>query len=84
MVLVMCSVYDLKTECFGRPFFVKTVGEAVRIMTDEVNGKSEESLLVRHPEDYQLFELGAFEDGSGQCKSLDVPRRVADLQSLKS
>lgn len=62
MKLVMCSIRDSKVGAFMRPFFVRSVGEAIRVFSDDVNGKDAESVLRAHPEDFSLWHFGDFDD----------------------
>lgn len=63
MDMKIYGVYDLKACAYMQPFFSGSNGAAMRAFGDAVNdGKSPLSL---HPGDYQLFELGAFNDNSG-------------------
>lgn len=57
------AVRDAKAEAYLRPFFTETRGLAVRSFSDAVNDKS--SPFFTHPEDYSLWELGAFEQDTG-------------------
>lgn len=67
MILVVCSVRDLKAEVFARPFYVGRVGEAVRSFQDEVTGGDQSSsLLAKHPADFELWVLGSFDDETGK------------------
>lgn len=61
---VMCSVKDLVADQFGRPFFAVSDGSAIRGFADEVN--SADSMLAKHPADFQLFHMGVFDDESGE------------------
>lgn len=63
MILKVCAVYDLKAKAYMQPFFGGNVGSAMRGFGDEVT--REGSPIAKHPEDYQLFELGNFDDNSG-------------------
>lgn len=54
---VICAVWDAAVESFGQPFFVRSRGEAIRSFQDEV--QKPDSQLHLHPEDYDLYELGA-------------------------
>lgn len=57
------SVYDSKALCYGTPFFMPSVGAAVRVFSDLANDKG--SMVSRHPEDFVLFEIGWFGDEKG-------------------
>lgn len=75
MKLVMLSVRDRKADCFGRPFYAPTVAAGVRGFADEVARADSE--LAKHPEDYDLFELGEFHDSNAKFVLLDSPAQVA-------
>lgn len=67
MRLLMFSVRDSALNAYLRPFCVPAVGAAVRGFTDEVNrGDSE---MHKHPEDYELFQVGEFDEESGMIAS---------------
>lgn len=72
---VIVAVRDRAVDAFSRPFFVPTVGAAVRSFRDEVN--KPDSPMYAHPEDYDLYEIGRFEDNTGELVPLDRPRQVA-------
>lgn len=57
------SVFDLKAEAFLRPFFAATRGLAVRSFSDAVNDSKHEFFV--HITDYQLFELGEWDERTG-------------------
>jgi len=68
------AVKDLALGAFLPPFFVPAVGVAVRQFGDEV--KRDDSPMSSHPEDYELFDFGVFDD-IGQFDLLPVPARIA-------
>lgn len=63
MILKICAVKDRAVDAFGVPFFVKSAGEAMRSFEDEVNRK--ESPFYAHPDDYDLYRIGEYDDASG-------------------
>lgn len=66
MILYICSIRDSATETFARPIFVQNSRIAVRSFTDEVNRAEANNDLNKHPDDFTLFELGTFDDQTGQ------------------
>lgn len=64
MRLCVVSVFDSAAQAFGRPVFVAAPGQALRSFQDEVN--KGEGDLSKHPEDFTLYQLGWFDDNSGQ------------------
>lgn len=76
------AVKDLAVQAFGIPFQVRAEGEAMRSFQDEVNGKgSENSAIAAHPEDYELYKLGTFDDVTGELKG-HTPQLVARAKEL--
>ncbi len=88
MIVSLFSVFDKKAEAFMSPFTFAATGQAVRAFSDTVNdGKSG---FYRHPEDYDLYALGTFDECSGEfvCKkefllgALSVAEPRVDEQQL--
>ena len=77
MKMVICSIRDSAADAYGRPFFLPSVGVAIRSFTDEVNRPSEDNQIYQHPEDFDLFELGEFDDTTGRFVLLDTPKQLA-------
>ena len=64
MQFIVC-VKDRAAEVFNRPFFVPHRNVAVRDFTDEVNRSSPDNALNKHPDDFDLYLLGQFDDSTG-------------------
>lgn len=63
MIMKVFGVYDLKALAYLQPFFSQSTGAAIRAFEDVVNDGN--SPIAKHPGDYQLFELGTFDDTKG-------------------
>ena len=48
-----------------------TIGVAVRSFADEVNRKSDDNQMFRHPDDFELWSLGGFDDETGEFHAVD-------------
>jgi hypothetical protein len=83
MLQVIVSVKDTAAQVFGRPVFVPAVAVAVRSLRDEVNRKDSEQDIARYPDDFELYEIGAFDDSTGIVQVLEMPRMVARAKDLK-
>ncbi len=79
---VIVSVKDTAAQAFGRPVFVPTVSVAVRSFRDEINRPDSKEDMAQHPEDFELYELGSFEDATGVITVIE-PRLVARAKDLK-
>lgn len=76
MKLKVVAVRDRAVDAFNQPFFVPSIGQANRLFADEVNRKDDKNMLNTHPEDFDLYELGEFDSGSGEFVCFS-PRMVA-------
>ena len=77
---IVISVKDRAIDAYNRPAFVPTTAVALRGFTDECNKTDSE--LHQHPEDYDLYELGVWDDQTGMCQMLEVPRVIARAQDI--
>jgi len=65
MLQFIVSVKDRAAEVFNRPFFVPHRNVAVRDFTDEINRAAADNPLNKHPDDFDLYLLGQFDDSNG-------------------
>ena len=66
MELSIYTIWDSKVQAFMRPMFLQSNGQALRIFSDMVNNRGEETNeFSKHPEDYSLFYIGSYNDSSG-------------------
>jgi len=81
-ILTIVSVKDRAVDAYNRPFYVPTIGAAIRSFTDEVNRN--ESEMQAHPEDYDLYDMGTFDDQTGTFLPPEggVPRVISRAQDL--
>lgn len=54
------TVFDNQAEAFLLPFFAQNRAVGIRMFTDAVNNP--ESNFNRHPDHYQLFEIGEWDE----------------------
>lgn len=76
MKLKIYSVRDRATVQYGNPMFLINRGHAIRSFADEVNKGEGDSMIRRHPEDFDLYELGEFDTGTGLFET-GVPEQIA-------
>ena len=82
----ICSVFDSASRLYGQPFFVPAIAAAVRSVGDEANRAAADNALYQHPEDFEVFHLGEFDDVSGVFTPLSpvvCVCRVKDLITAK-
>lgn len=81
MIQQVYALRDRKADVFGRPVFVANVGSLIRELTDAVSGGGQDT-LARHPGDFALYRLGAFDDVKGTFEVLPLPDFVLEVATL--
>lgn len=77
--LQLLAVKDRQLNAFMRPFAAQTIGQAIRSFRDETNNAQSE--INKHPEDYELYHLGEFEEENGVIIGI-TPKQVALATNL--
>lgn len=72
MKRLLCAVYDSASQTFGQPMYVVARGQAVRAFSDEVQRRNPDNALSLHPEDFELYLLGEFEDTNGALTPVEA------------
>ena len=81
---LIIAIRDDKTESFGQPQFVKTKGEAIRMVQQAVNGQPDaNNALQNYPEDFTIYAIGEYDDDTGAIKGFDTLDLVAHVKDLK-
>jgi len=83
MISVIVSVRDTAAEAFGRPMYLQSLGVAIRSFTDEVNREDKDNQLFNHPDDFDLYELGVFDDSIGKYELRDNPSVIVRGKDVK-
>lgn len=63
MITIGFSLLDIKTGIYNAPFFMAHAGQAIRACTDL--GQDPNTTVGRHPADFQLCQVGTFDDQTG-------------------
>lgn len=82
MKLKILAVRDRATDQYGTPMFLISTGQGIRSFTDEINKPNEDNLLNKHPEDYDLYEIGEYDTDTADFET-STPRQVAIGKDLK-
>lgn len=78
------AVFSVRDTCVGSfllPMFFQNNAGAVRALGDAVNRPDKDNNFHQHPEHYQLYRVGDFDDESGSITPM-VPEFIVDCQSL--
>jgi len=77
MKLTLCTVKDRAADAYGRPMFVPSTGVAIRSFSDEINRADADNQLYNHPDDFDLYELGEFDDNTGKFVIHEEPKLLS-------
>jgi len=90
MIVQVYALYDRVGGFYGSPFFQQTDGLAKRALFEMANDL--ETQIGRHPADFQLFHLGAYDNLTARfefhqnpvmiCTALSLVRRLPDTDGL--
>lgn len=69
------SIYDSKAEVYWSPRFYLNAGVALREFSDAAQARNGDNELSAHPEDYTLFEIGDWDENTGELRT--YPSKVA-------
>jgi len=81
MNVKLYSLYDAKAQLFGAPNLFQNDATAVRAMYSFAQQSG--TTVHDYPDDFSVFCLGTFDDGSGHIAS-ETPRFLATIASLNA
>lgn len=83
MKIKIFTIYDSKAECYLTPFFLNEEGLAIRLFSDTINNP--EHSFAKHPEDYTLFNIGAYNDADALLVANNAPLSLCNgIELVKS
>jgi len=80
MIINAYAIYDRKALRYHTPFYAHQDGEAARSFADLVNDIN--TTVGRHPDDYVLYRVGAYDDANGSLLPASVLDHVVDGSAL--
>jgi hypothetical protein len=80
MILKSFSLLDIKAGFYSPPFFMSHNAQAVRAVAEL--GEDQRTQVGRHPADYQLVELGTWDDQTGAYENHHIPRPLGLVANL--
>lgn len=78
-VLKVYAIRDVRTQAYLKPVFLQNEAVLDRALRDGLG--DENSLFSHHPEDYQVFYLGEYDDSSGKL-DVGAPEHMYNLVDL--
>ncbi|WNK14986.1 MAG: nonstructural protein [Microvirus sp.] len=76
MILQIVAIRDIKADVYAQPYFVGSLGGAIRSFGDECRRIAPDNLMYNHPEDFELYELGTYDDANATF-NLIKPRQIS-------
>ena len=84
MKLTLCTVKDRAADAYGRPMFVPSTGIAIRSFSDEINRQDNDNQMYNHSDDFDLYELGEFDDNTGLFSLHEQPKLLTLGKQVKT
>lgn len=80
MIRKVFSIRDAKVAAYNLPFKCHTEGEAIRMLLRAAQTPQHEVNMF--PQDFDLFELGTFDDNTGKYQNLEAPLHIGNAKLL--
>jgi hypothetical protein len=81
-MLKILAIRDIKADVYGNPIFAQSVGGAIRSFGDEAN-KNDGNPIALHPDDFELYLLGEFDQDTAVFHIYDTKQRVSHASEFK-
>lgn len=80
--LIVCSVKDRLANVYSHPMYFATEGQAIRAFQDAL--ADPQNSMSKHPDDYDLYRLGVFDDELGRFHNDEQPKTLGLGKQLKN
>lgn len=80
MLMKMYSLWDSQAQMFSAPFCAPRQEIAVRAVREVLQG---ESNPAKYPDEFSLFEVGEFDDATGDIEGV-APKNLGPLSQWRS
>lgn len=74
MITQMFTIYDAAIAAYQQPFYMRTIGEAIRAFSNVCNDQAHE--IGRHPDQFTLFHLGEYDDNTGAVMQFAIKKSL--------
>lgn len=81
MKYLLVSIKDRAIDAFQPIGNVRAEGEAVRVFKDMISNA--ETAHSKHPDDYDIYLVGYFDDHDGLIEPVTPPKKLADGKTIK-
>lgn len=66
MIYQVVAVKDRAADAYAAPMFIAANGAAIRAFSSEVNRADNTNMLYCHPDDFDLYSLGTYDDSNAK------------------
>lgn len=82
MKLHILVIRDIVANVYGQPNFVASIGGAIRGFGDQINNPQKPDVISQHPEHFEMYKLGMYDDETAKFDLLPQPEQVATGANL--
>jgi len=82
MIHMVFTIFDDKAEVYLMPFYMKTIGEALRAFADSANDPNHS--FCKHPTDFTLFRIGHYDDSAASFVLHPTPQAIGKAIEYKT
>lgn len=75
-------IRDTALGAFLTPNFFQSEGAARRAFADAVNDRRPDNMIAKHPEHFELYYAGDFDDETGSITESVLPQHLVSASSL--
>lgn len=89
MKTYIIAIRDIVADVYTQPFTSASIGGTIREFGDRCNGTDAQDMVAKHPEHFELWLLGEYDDKNGSIRSFSMdsageePRQLAAGANLK-
>ena len=77
MILHIVAIRDIKANVFAQPYFVASIGGAIRSFGDECSRAAPDNIMYNHPHDFELYKIGTYDDNNGKIEQAAEHQQLA-------
>lgn len=80
--MILVSIYDKKAAVYQQPFAFDNLYAALRTYSNAII-KNPDANIVRFAEDFDLYDVGFFDESNGLITAITPPNFIESMTNLK-
>lgn len=77
MKFYIVAIRDSAADVYSVPQFVPSLGGFIRSFGDQIAKREANDALGAHPEDFEVFHIGTYDDSDASFDIFSVPKAIA-------